>query len=126
MSTIKVDTIKTTSNVEVFTCKAWVNFDGTQPAASMIRASGNVTSITDNGTGNYTVNFATAMADANYQVSMSSVSYFSTNLSTFAFIRAGSSATTANQKTTTQLNVMYGSYGGTYYDCAEMNVAIFR
>ena len=126
MSTIKVDTIKTTSNVEVYTCKAWVNFDGTQAAASMIRASGNVTSITDNGTGNYTVNFATAMADANYQVSMSSVSYFSTNFSTFAFIRAGSSATTANQKTTTQLNVMYGSYGGTYFDCAEMNVAIFR
>jgi hypothetical protein len=126
MSTVKVDTIKTTGNVEVYTCKAWVNFDGTQTAASMIRASGNVTSITDNGTGNYTVNFATAMADANYQVSMSSVSYFSTNLSTFAFIRAGSSATTANQKTTTQLNVMYGSNVGTYYDCAEMNVAIFR
>ena len=128
MSTIKVDTIKTTSNVEVFTCKAWVNFDGTTNTGGTctIRASGNVTSITDNGTGNYTVNFATAMADANYQVSMSSVSYFSTNFSTFAFIRAGSSATTANQKTTTQLNVMYGSYGGTYFDCAEMNVAIFR
>ncbi len=126
MSTIKVDTIKNTSNVEVFTCKAWVNFDGTQTAGNMIRGSGNVTSITDNGTGNYTVNFATAMADANYQVSMSSVSYFSTNLSTFAFIRAGSSATTANQKTTTQLNVMYGSNVGTYYDCAEMNIAIFR
>ena len=68
MSTIKVDTIKNTSNVEVFTCKAWVNFDGTQPAASMIRASGNVSSITDNGVGDYTVNFATAMPDANYAV----------------------------------------------------------
>lgn len=66
MSTIKVDTIKNTSNVEVFTAKAWVNFNGTGTVA--IRASGNVSSITDNGTGNYTVNFTTAMPDANYSV----------------------------------------------------------
>ena len=71
MSTIKVDTIKNTSNVEVFTCKAWVNFDGTQAAASMIRASGNVSSITDNGIGDYTVNFTTALTDANYSTTAS-------------------------------------------------------
>lgn len=64
MSTIKVDTIKNTSNVEVYTCKAWVNFNGSGTVA--IRASGNVSSITDNGTGNYTVNFTTAMPDVNY------------------------------------------------------------
>jgi hypothetical protein len=45
-------------------CRAWVNFDGTGTPA--IRASGNVSSITDNGTGDYTVNFTTAMPDANY------------------------------------------------------------
>jgi hypothetical protein len=45
-------------------CRAWVNFNGTGTVA--IRASGNVTSITDNGTGDYTVNFTTAMPDANY------------------------------------------------------------
>ena len=45
-------------------CRAWVNFNGTGTVA--IRASGNVTSITDNGTGDYTVNFTTALADANY------------------------------------------------------------
>jgi len=45
-------------------CRAWVNFNGTSTVA--IRASGNVTSITDNGTGDYTVNFTTAMPDANY------------------------------------------------------------
>ena len=66
MSTIKVDTIKNTSNVEVFTAKAWVNFNGTGTVA--IRASGNVSSITDNGTGNYTVNFTTAMTDVNYSI----------------------------------------------------------
>lgn len=48
-------------------CRAWVNFNGTGTVA--IRASGNVTSITDNGgTGDYTVNFTTAMPDTNYAV----------------------------------------------------------
>jgi hypothetical protein len=45
-------------------CRAWVNFNGTGTVA--IRASFNVSSITDNGTGNYTVNFTTAMPDVNY------------------------------------------------------------
>lgn len=44
--------------------KAWVNFNGTGTVA--IRASYNVTSITDNGTGDYTINFTTALSDANY------------------------------------------------------------
>jgi uncharacterized protein (AIM24 family) len=45
-------------------CRAWVNFSGTGTVA--IRASGNVSSITDNGTGTYTMNFTTAMPDVNY------------------------------------------------------------
>jgi hypothetical protein len=45
-------------------CRAWVNFDGTGTPA--IRASGNVSSITDNGTGNYTVNISVNMPDADY------------------------------------------------------------
>ena len=48
-------------------CRAWVNFNGTGTVA--IRASFNVSSITDNGTGDYTVNFTNAMPDANYSVS---------------------------------------------------------
>jgi len=51
--------------------KAWVNFNGTGTVA--IRASFNVSSITDNGTGNYTVNFTTAMPNANYSVAGSTV-----------------------------------------------------
>lgn len=47
-------------------CRAWVNFDGTGTPA--IRASGNVSSITDNGTGDYTVNFSNAMPNTNYAV----------------------------------------------------------
>jgi hypothetical protein len=45
-------------------CRAWVNFNGTGTVA--IRGSGNVSSITDRGTGEYTINFTTAMPDANY------------------------------------------------------------
>ena len=49
-----------------YMARAWVNFNGTGTVA--IRASGNVSSITDNGTGDYTVNFTTTMSDANYTV----------------------------------------------------------
>lgn len=47
-------------------CKAWVNFNGTGTVA--IRESFNVSSITDNGTGDYTVNFSNAMTDENYSI----------------------------------------------------------
>ena len=55
----------------VYACRAWVNFNGNFAgnmtlANGGIRASGNVSSITDNGTGDYTINFTTAMQDANY------------------------------------------------------------
>ena len=52
-----------------YSCRAWVNFNGTGTVA--IRASGNVSSITDNGVGDYTVNFTTAMPDANYSIATS-------------------------------------------------------
>ena len=50
----------------VYACRAWVQFQGTGTVA--IRASGNVTSITDNGTGDYTVNFTTAIQDDDYAI----------------------------------------------------------
>lgn len=60
--------VKTATNASgsapVYACRAWVNFNGTGTVA--IRASGNVSSITDNGTGDYTVNFTNAMPDVNY------------------------------------------------------------
>ena len=47
-----------------YAAKAWVNFNGTGTVA--IRESANVSSITDNGTGNYTVNFTNTFGDVNY------------------------------------------------------------
>jgi len=77
MSTVVVGTIQSnstspptfnnTNGTEIGTlCRAFVNFNGTGTVA--IRASFNVTSITDNNAGDYTVNFTTAMPDANYAV----------------------------------------------------------
>ena len=59
--------LNASGSAPIYACRAWVNFDGTGTVA--IRDSGNVSSITDNGTGDYTVNFATAMQDINYSVS---------------------------------------------------------
>jgi hypothetical protein len=65
--TISNGTVSTSSaNVIQGSAKAWVNFNGTGTVA--IRASYNVSSITDNGTGDYTVNFTNALPDANYSV----------------------------------------------------------
>jgi len=60
-------------------CRAWVNFDGTGTPA--IRASGNVSSITDVGVGLYDVNFTTAMPDANYAIAATA---YSANSSLYA------------------------------------------
>jgi hypothetical protein len=66
--------VKTATNASgsapIYACRAWVNFNGTGTVA--IRASGNVSSITDNGTGDYTVNFTTAMPDADYSALVNS------------------------------------------------------
>lgn len=67
MSTLKVNAIQGTDGVERYMARAWVNFNGTGTVA--IRASGNVSSITDIGMGRYQVNLTTAMPDVNYALS---------------------------------------------------------
>ena len=72
MSTLKVNTIQNTSSTHSSTpekiaqgrAKSWINFNGSGTVA--IRDSFNVSSLTDNGTGNYTVSFSTAMANTTY------------------------------------------------------------
>jgi hypothetical protein len=67
ISTLNNDTgVLATQNGMTGICKAWVNFNGSGTVA--IRDSFNVSSITDNGTGDYTVNFTTAMPNTNYAV----------------------------------------------------------
>ena len=69
MSTIKVNTIEeaTAGGATFYTAKAWVNFNGTGTVA--IRDDGNVSSITDNGTGDYTTNFSASLTSADYTIS---------------------------------------------------------
>ena len=115
MSTIKVTTIQNLSGVEVYTAKAWVNFNGTGTVA--IRASGNVSSITDNGTGDYTINFTVAMPNVNYAAVITG--------------RRPSGGTEFPGFFTTTLNtgsVQIGVVqpGVSFYDSAEISVAVFR
>lgn len=100
-------------------CRAWVNFNGTGTVA--IRASGNVSSITDNGTGDYTVNFTTAMADANYAVA-GNAGYGAGGSG--RYISAPDSGTTT--KTTTQLRFQSVYTYNAPQDCAYVDVVIFR
>jgi len=104
-----------------FGCRAWVNFNGTGVVA--IRASGNVSSITDNGTGDYTANFTTALPDANY----SWVGSCMTN-NTSVSIR-GTVQQRSNQTSTTSalpISTMTGDTSTTSNDVAVVNLAIFR
>lgn len=71
MSTVKFNTWQNTDGTENYKCRAWVNFNGTGTVA--IRASGNVSSITDLGVGYYRANFTTAMPDANYAINLTTV-----------------------------------------------------
>lgn len=119
MSTLKVNAIQGTDGVERYMARAWVNFNGTGTVA--IRAAGNVSSITDNGVGNYTVNFTTAMPDANYCVNpMARDNGINT------FIGSLSGGAGLNTKTTSALQVCSATSGGTLTDTSEYNVAIFR
>jgi hypothetical protein len=107
-----------------FKCRAWVNFDGT--GTPSIRASGNVSSITDNGTGTYTVNFTTAMPDANYSLVAGAVGVTSGNLSNTVVVE-GTTAGGAANKTTSAVSIQSGGTASSVLrDLAEINISIFR
>ena len=96
-----------------YSARAWVNFNGTGTVA--INASGNVSSITDNGTGNYQVNFATAMPDANYSCAGS------------ANDNAGLVTThSGTYSTTTAVVFVVASTSGGAYDFSRVCVNYFR
>ena len=98
-------------------CRAWVNFNGTGTVA--IRASGNVSSITDHAVGTYTLNFTTALADANYSLlgtvgatSGSAVSVFPNDNTT--------------ARTTTAARIVTVTTTGGAADSEQVAIAIFR
>lgn len=96
-------------------CRAWVNFNGTGTVA--IRASGNVSSITDVGAGIYTVNFTTAISDANYAVT---VNVRNTNGGDFGNVSYDTDITTSAAK------VNSFNAAGASVDVSSCYVTIFR
>ena len=96
--------------------KAWVNFNGTGTVS--IRGSANISSITDNGAGNYTLNFTTALADANYAVAGFAAE------STFTVGMLVSNFGTLTQ--TTSAFRFNTTYAGSSLDCTQVHVTIIR
>lgn len=101
----------------LYAARAWVNFNGTGTVA--IRASGNVSSITDRGTGEYTINFTTAMSDANY-----SISGVGGNSSTINGVMFEAPVRTA--QTTTAIQIAILTHTGTLIDVDYISASIFR
>ena len=121
MSTAKFENWVNPDGTTNYKCRAWVNFNGTGTVA--IRAAGNVSSITDNGTGDYTVNFTTAMPDANYAAVVTSSAMQNGVTGKFANIVGVTGRTTT--PTTSALRVFSGYTTGTF-DEDYVNVSIFR
>lgn len=103
-----------------YSCRAWVNFNGSGTVA--IRASGNVTSITDNGTGNYSINFTNAMPDANYAV----VAAGNKNDPTGDGFGELITGTTTIFQTASAARIFTASGGTRPNDSPQVSVAIFR
>jgi len=99
----------------IYPCRAWVNFNGTGTVA--IRASGNVTSITDNATGDYTINFTTAMPDANYAWGGAAKS-----TTTNGWVNGA----TSSDQTTSSLRMSCVTVGPAAFDPTFVTVTIFR
>lgn len=125
MSTLKTNTLSNVAgtastaieNAINGSAKAWVNFNGTGTVA--IRASYNVSSITDQGTGVYRVNFTNALQDANYsQVTMAGTS----GTGGVATIAPYGFTNTINACNVTTFNTAYSAL----IDIDVINVAIFR
>ena len=118
------DALNASGNAPIYACRAWVNFNGTGTVA--IRASGNVSSITDNAVGDYTVNFTTEMPDANYIAVMGGVSAGVINV--YASVLIGKEGVTP---TPTAFRLMMGCWANQYWngippDIIYGNVAFFR
>ena len=109
------------SAATAYGCRAWVNFNGTGTVA--IRASGNVSSITDNGTGDYTVNFTTAMPDANYS-SVAGVQKDDGNNDANAYAQIGGYV--GRSQTTTATYITVARLGLGTFDSPAVYAAIFR
>lgn len=118
-STTSPPAFQNTNGTQIGTlCRAWVNFNGTTSPGT-INASFNVSSVTKNGTGDYTVNFTTAMPDANYSY-CGSHSSGSAGVSSFILNNVGATAPTT---TAARVNCYVSAAAA---DPTYVNIAFFR
>jgi|694.fasta_scaffold52069_8 hypothetical protein len=110
------------STATAYGCRAWVNFNGTGTVA--IRASGNVSSITDNGTGDYTVNFTNALVDTNYVVVVPSMMTGGNTSEYFGVLTPSNNS--YSTKTTSAVRLAVYNTLVSNQDVFDANVAIFR
>ena len=113
-STINDDTgVLATQNGMTGIAKAWVNFAG---ASGTVNGSFNVSSVTRNSTGDYSINFTTAMPNANYAVSGMGVD--------FSFGGVFVISSVAGSQTTALIRVLTLQKGNAYYDPSVMTVTV--
>lgn len=104
-------------------CRAWVNFNSSSGSSCVTNASFNVTSVTYNATGDYTVNFTTAMTDTNYAV----IGYGQrTDAATPPVLFSGSTAGSTYLTTSVRVRASYPWTNATYVDCLKACIAVFR
>jgi hypothetical protein len=112
-------------NVAKRTAKVWVNFNGTTNTGGncTIRDDFNVSTVADNGTGLYTVNFTTAMADTNYAVCFGATNY--NDRGATMLISSATSATSVAPATqaTSSIQISNREYNGTNFVSIDAVVA---
>ena len=101
--------------------RAWSNFDGSSGSIGTGRASGNISSVTDNGTGDYTLNFSNAMPDANY----AAIGNATSAVGGVVGIAVIPDYPTGTQ-TTTALRIQSTNTATSKFDAVNYSVAIFR
>jgi hypothetical protein len=121
MSTVKFNKWENVDGTENYKCRAWVNFDGTTTTPT-IRASGNVSSVVRNANADYTVNFSTAMPDANYSSQVAGNYQYGVRTVTPQIYTTGGFAEAAPTTTSFRFTMMAGTLVNIKYVCA----AVFR
>jgi len=112
--------IKVQSNGSTTNALAWINFNGVTTIS--INSQYNISSVTRNSTGDYTLNFANALTDSNYAVAGSIVN---NNASDGWCVKSSGTSSAPTLKTTTQLEVISSSTSGTLVDDISFSIIIF-
>ena len=116
MSTIKVDNLQTTGGADLYPARAWISMNGKGTVA--IRNDGNISSLTDNGVGDYTANFSTALSTSSHGMSSAVAAYGPSDPgSSDVYLRSSSGTFGANPTlSTSSVRVEVGTNGAANFD----------